>query len=63
VDVVLRYGPNQYTVAKWQATIAIKRAFEQTMGCSLYSLLPGVVENTFGMSWPAPAHGRVSGGL
>ena len=48
VDVVLRYGANLYTVPKWQATLAIKDEFEAAMQRSIYSLLPGVVENTFG---------------
>ena len=48
LDVTLRYGVNGYTVAKWRATLAIRDDLEGAMGCSIYSLLPGVVENTFG---------------
>jgi hypothetical protein len=48
VDVVLRYGAHEYTVAKWQATIATKDEFEAAIGGSIYRLLPGVVANTFG---------------
>jgi hypothetical protein len=51
VDVVLRYGPNAYTVPKWQATLAIKDEFEAAIGGSIYSLLPGVVGTTFGPSF------------
>lgn len=52
LDVTLRYGVNGYTVAKWRATLAIRDDFEAAMGCSIYSLLPGVVENTFGLALP-----------
>ncbi|MDP6776528.1 MAG: HD domain-containing protein [Candidatus Latescibacteria bacterium] len=48
VDVALRYGVNDYTVPKWKAVLQIKVAFEGAVGCSIYELLPGVVENTFG---------------
>lgn len=48
VDVTLRYGPNDFTTGKWQAFIEIKKDFEHTIGGSIYDLLPGVVENTFG---------------
>jgi HD superfamily phosphohydrolase YqeK len=47
MDVALRYGTTEQTVAKWRATFQIKDNFERVMGCSIYSLLPGVVENTF----------------
>lgn len=49
LDVALRYGGvNDQILAKWRATFDIKHDFERRMGCSVYSLLPGVVENTFG---------------
>jgi len=48
VDVALRYGPNAYTVPKWRAILALQRDFERAMGRSIYAVLPGVVENTFG---------------
>jgi len=47
VDVALRYGFNPHTRAKWQAFIDIRQDFERKLGKSIYSLLPGVVENTF----------------
>jgi hypothetical protein len=53
LDVTVRYGVNRYTVAKWRATLAIRDDFEAAMGCSMYSLLPGVAENTFGLALPA----------
>lgn len=47
LEVALRRGTNQYTVAKWKETFAIKAEMERTMGASIYKYLPGVVENTF----------------
>ena len=49
LDVAMRYGNvNDIILAKWRAKFVIKADFERRMGCSVYSLLPGVVENTFG---------------
>ncbi len=48
VDVVLRRGVNAYTVRKWQMFFQIQQEFEAVIGRSIYSLLPGVVANTFG---------------
>jgi len=48
MDVALRYGINDFAVAKWKATFQIKQDFEAVIGRSIYDLLPGVVENTFG---------------
>jgi hypothetical protein len=47
VDVALRYGMEPQLLPKWHKLFEIKRDFEQRLGCSLYTLLPGVVENTF----------------
>jgi hypothetical protein len=47
VDVVLRYGFNEHTRAKWQAFIEIRQYFERMLGKSIYSLLPGVIENIY----------------
>jgi hypothetical protein len=47
VDVALRYGANDLTILKWKATFEIKEKFEQTIGRSIYELLPGVEETTF----------------
>lgn len=49
IDVALRHGVNEYTVPKWEATFEILKYFEDCMGKSLYSVLPGVVKNTFGI--------------
>jgi len=48
VEATLRHGINEYTTLKWKATFEIKEYFERKMGKSVYSILPGVVENTFG---------------
>lgn len=50
LDVTLRYGPNDFTTRKWQAFFDIQREFEDRIGESIYSLLPKVVENTFGFT-------------
>jgi len=49
VEAVLRHGVNEYTTLKWKATLESKDYFEGKMGKSVYSILPGVVENTFGL--------------
>ena len=49
VDVALRYGVNEYSVKKWQAFMDLKTYFEDSIGDSLYALLPGIVETTFGL--------------
>lgn len=49
LDVALRYGGvNEHILAKWRETFRIKADFERVLDCSVYALLPGVVENTFG---------------
>jgi len=49
LDVALRYGGvNEHTIDKWRETFRIKASFEAVIGCSVYALLPGVAENTFG---------------
>jgi HD superfamily phosphodiesterase len=48
VEAALRHGINEYTMLKWKATLEIKDYFESKIGRSVYSILPGVVENTFG---------------
>ena len=47
VDVVMRYGFNDYTLEKWRAFIAIQQEFDAAIGRSIYSVLPGVVKNSF----------------
>ena len=47
IEAALRHGINEYTTLKWKATFENKDYFEDKMGKSIYSLLQGVVENTF----------------
>ncbi len=49
IDVALRLGVTEYTVPKWKAYLDIKKYFEEKMGKSIYAVLPGVVETTFGL--------------
>jgi len=49
VDVAIRGGVNEYTIPRWKSSFKIKNYFEQKIGKSIYSLLPGVIENTFGL--------------
>ncbi len=50
LDVTLRHGTNNFTTRKWQAFFDIQAEFEHAIGGLIYSLLPGVVENTFGFT-------------
>ena len=47
VDVALRRGLHDCTLEKWRAYLGLQQTFESAIGRSIYSLLPGVVENTF----------------
>jgi len=47
VDVVMRYGLDQYTEERWKSFFQIKEKIENSISESIYQLLPGVVENTF----------------
>lgn len=51
LDVAIRYGADggvsAYSIRKWRKTFEIRADFERRIGCSIYDLLPGVVENTF----------------
>jgi hypothetical protein len=47
VDVALRHGFNDLTLAKWRAFLALRQEFDAAAGASIYTLLPGVVENSF----------------
>lgn len=47
VDVALRHGINKYIVPKWKAFMALKNYFDIKIGKSIYSVLPGIIENTF----------------
>lgn len=47
VDVTLRYGTHPSTVPRWKKILEIKDHFETIIGCPIYDLLPGAVENSF----------------
>ena len=55
IDVVLRYNlKNQEPIRtplleKWHKYLEIKEHFEKVIGKSVYSVLPNVVKNTFGL--------------
>ena len=49
VDVALRLGINDHTLRGWQARFQIKDEMEATIGRSIYEVLPGVIEGTFGV--------------
>lgn len=46
VDVTLRYGVHPATVDRWKKILEIKEYFEKKIGCSIYTVLPGVIENS-----------------
>ena len=54
LDVVRRYGFNELTLQKWEAYFAILAEFDAACGASIYRLLPGVAENTFGLPLECP---------
>lgn len=47
VDVTIRYGMHPVSVKRWKKILEIKTQFESKMGCSVYDVLPGVIENSF----------------
>ncbi|MFT3891026.1 MAG: HD domain-containing protein [Anaerolineales bacterium] len=48
MDVALRRGVNEFSVPRWKAFLGIQKEFESAIGQSIYKVLDGVVENTFG---------------
>ena len=42
VDVALRYGVSEYTIARWKKVFGIKDYFEKLMGVNLYDALENV---------------------
>lgn len=48
VDVAVRLGISEFTIPGWQARFEIKAEFETAIGCSIYQILPNIVEGTFG---------------
>jgi hypothetical protein len=50
MDVALRHGVNEFSVPRWKAFFGIQKEFEGIIGQSIYKVLDGVVENTFGFN-------------
>ena len=46
VDVTIRYGVHPATIDRWKKILEIKEYFQEKMGCSIYAVLPGAVENS-----------------
>ena len=46
VDVAMRHGLPPFTIEKWKAFMNTKKHFDALCGCSIYSLLPNVLENS-----------------
>ena len=36
----------ELSIEKWKAFLQLKKRFDRKCGCSIYSLLPGVLENS-----------------
>lgn len=52
VEAGLRHRLHEGLVLRWKAYLKLKDYFDERIGCNLYSILPGIVENTFGFSYP-----------
>lgn len=48
VDVALRHGLPEFTIDKWKAFMKLQKRFDELCGCSIYTLLPNVMENSYG---------------
>ena len=46
VDVALRHGVRDYTTTRWRAYLNLKKYFDTLCGCDIYTLLPGIIENS-----------------
>jgi hypothetical protein len=46
VDVALRNGIAELMIEKWKRIFELKSHFEGLIGCSIYSFLPGAIENS-----------------
>ncbi len=46
VDVALRHGLPPFILEKWKAFMNTKKYFDALCGCSIYTLLPNVLENS-----------------
>jgi len=48
VDTVLRYGNRKVPTTKWEAIFNLLKDFGQRVGGSVYGVLPGIAQGTFG---------------
>lgn len=46
VDVAIRYGTKPVLAQRWKVILGIKAHFENIIGCPIYDLLPGALENS-----------------
>lgn len=46
IDVALRHGLPPFIMDKWRAFMNTKKHFDALCGCSIYTLLPNVLENS-----------------
>ncbi len=47
IDVTRRYGIYPFTVDRWNMTYEYKKEFEQIIGSSIYTLLPGIEQSLY----------------
>ena len=50
IDVAMRRELNENYRERWQAYFDLRDEFSKRLGFSVYKLLPGIIENTFGFS-------------
>lgn len=47
IDVALRHGLPDFTIAKWKTFLDLKKYFDNLCNCNIYTLLPNVIENSY----------------
>jgi len=50
VNSIIRHGMNEKNINRLKASLKLKNFFDKQIGESVYNLLPGVVQNTFGFN-------------
>ncbi|MBN2853619.1 MAG: HD domain-containing protein [Clostridia bacterium] len=50
VNSIINHGINEETIHKLKAVLDLKNYFDKEVGESIYNLLPGVIQNTFGFT-------------
>ena len=53
IDVAMRRKLNENYQDRWQAYFDLRDEFSKKLGCSIYQVLPGIIENTFGFTTEA----------